>query len=385
MSRVSAAQLLAAETAALDVQPGPEFVGLSAVPSVVEPIAAPQTGESGVLPYTGESTQVPLTLVPIANERRAARTINPHSLRRRLGQSDLRVFPLAIGGNVFGWTADSEATTGILDTYFEFGGNFIDTADSYATGRSEIMIGGWMRERKNREQIVIGTKIGKNADNPGVGATAISRAVDASLERLGTDYIDLLYLHIDDPAVPFEETLLAVDDLIRSGKVRYFGASDHSGNRLIEARVIAAQLGVTPMVALQNHYNLAHRSGFEGDLARVASQQRLGVMPRFALASGFLTGKYRSRADIARAQRGNEARKYVNKRGQRILAVLDQVAWEQDVTVATVALAWLLNKPDIVAPVASASRPQQVHELVAAATIQLSRQQVAALDRVSAG
>lgn len=378
MSRVSSAQLLAAETAALDVLPDAQ-----ATPRLIA-LPSPQTEESAVLPHSGQSTQVPLTLVPIANERRAARAIDPHSIRRRLGQSDLRVFPLAIGGNVFGWTADSESTTGILDTYFEFGGNFIDTADSYATGRSEIMVGGWMRQRNNRDQMIIGTKIGKNADNPGMGATAISRAVDASLERLGTDYIDLLYLHIDDPSVPFEETLLAVDDLIRSGKVRYFGASDHSGNRLIEARVIAAQLGVTPMVALQNHYNLAHRTGFEGDLARVASQQRLGVMPRFALASGFLTGKYRSRADIAKAQRGSEARKYLNKRGQRILAVLDQVAWEQDVTVATVALAWLLNKPDIVAPVASASRPQQVRELVAAATIQLSRQQVAALDRVSA-
>ncbi|MET4781975.1 aldo/keto reductase [Glaciihabitans sp. UYNi722] len=312
------------------------------------------------------------------------RLVNAGPIRRRLGQSDLRVFPLAIGGNVFGWTADSEATISILDTYFEHGGNFIDTADSYAGGRSEIMIGNWMRVRRNRSEMVVGTKIGKSADSPGVTASAVYRAVNSSLERLGTDYIDLLYLHIDDESVPFEETLLVVDDLIRSGKVRYFGVSDHSGNRLIEARVIAAQLGVTPMVALQNHYNLMHRSEFEGDLARVAAQQRLGVMPRFALASGFLSGKYRTKADLGRNSRGIEAARYLNKRGQRILAALDQVAWEQRVSVATAALAWLLAKPDIVAPVASASLTEQVHELVAAASVQLNRHQVAELDRASA-
>ncbi len=310
--------------------------------------------------------------------------------RRRLGQSDLQVFPLAIGGNVFGWTADSAATNGILDTYREHGGNFIDTADSYAGGRSEIMVGNWMRERGTRDQTVVATKVGKSADNPGVTARAISRAVNASLERLGTDYIDLLYLHIDDPAVPFEETLLAVDDLIRSGKVRWFGASDHSGNRLIEARVIAAQLAVTPMVALQNHYNLVHRSEFEGDLARVAEQQQLGVMPRFALASGFLTGKYRSRADLARNERGGEVSKNLTRRGFRILAALDQVVEEQReagagaASVASVSLAWLLTKRDVVAPVASASHAGQVLDLVTAARIRLGRHQVAELDRASA-
>ena len=305
-------------------------------------------------------------------------------IRRPLGQSALRVFPLAIGGNVFGWTADGGATNAILDTYFAHGGNFIDTADSYAAGRSETMIGNWMRDRRLRSGIVIATKVGKSADNPGVTAKAISRSVNASLERLKTDYIDLLYLHIDDPEVPFEETLLAVDDLIRVGKVRHFGASDHSSNRLVEARVIAAQLGVAPMLAVQNHYNLMHRTGFEGDLARVASQQRLAVMPRFALASGFLTGKYRTKADLGKNNRGSELANHLSKRGQRVLGVLDQVAREQSAGVATIALAWLLSKPGVVAPVASASRPEQVPELVAAAKIQLSRHQVADLDRVSA-
>ncbi len=310
--------------------------------------------------------------------------------RRRLGTSDLRVFPLAIGGNVFGWTADSATADGILDAYAGAGGNFIDTADSYAGGRSEIIVGNWMRSRRNRGEIVVGTKIGKSADHPGVRASAIAHAVNASLQRLRTDHIDLLYLHIDDPAVPFEETLMAVDDLIRAGKVRYFGASDHSANRLIEARVIAAQLDVAPMVALQNHYNLMHRAAFEGDLARVAAQQRLGIMPRFALASGFLTGKYRSKADLGGSARGGEAARYLNKRGLRVLAALDTVAGELErtadhqVSVASIALAWLLTKPDVVAPVASTSRPEQVADLMAATRIQLGRHQVAALDRASA-
>jgi aryl-alcohol dehydrogenase-like predicted oxidoreductase len=323
-----------------------------------------------------------------------SRTIEPIAVtasapRRRLGQSDLRVFPLAIGGNIFGWTADSRATDGILDTYVEHGGNFVDTADSYAGGRSEIMIGNWMRDRRNRADIVVGTKVGKGPDHPGVKASSISRSVNASLARLNTDYIDLLYLHIDDADVPFEETLLAVDDLIRAGKVRYFGASDHSANRLIEARVIAAQLGVTPMVALQNHYNLVHRRQFEGDLARVAAQQQLGVMPRFALASGFLSGKYRSKADLGRHDRGVDAARYLNKRGMRVLAALDQIALEQQAagvlgaSVASVSLAWLLTKRDVVAPVASASHAEQVLDLVAAATMRLGRHQVAALDRAS--
>ena len=302
---------------------------------------------------------------------------------RSIGQSDLHVFPLAISGNVFGWTAGAGAVDDILDTYAELGGNFIDTADAYAAGRSEIMIGNWMRDRHNRDEIVVATKVGKSADNPGVSAQAITRAVNASLERLQTSYIDLLYLHIDDETVPFEETLLAVDELIRAGKVRYFGGSDHTGNRLMEARIASAQLGVAPMVALQNHYNLLHRSEYEGDLAQVATRQGLGVMPRFALASGFLSGKYRSKADLGRNARGQEAAKHLNKRGLRVLASLDSIAAAHEKPVATIALAWLLSKPLVVAPVASASRPDQLPALTAAATVQLTRHQVAELDRVS--
>lgn len=303
--------------------------------------------------------------------------------RRRLGQSSLEVFPLALSGTVFGWTADDATSTAILDAYAERGGNFIDTADSYAAGRSETMIGNWMRARRNRADIVVATKVGKSADNPGLRARVLTRAVNDSLERLGTDRIDVLYLHIDDPTVEFEETLLAVDELIRAGKVRYFGGSDHTGNRLIEARIASAQLGVAPMVALQNHYNLVHREEYENGLAHVAAQQGLAVMPRFALASGFLTGKYRQRADVARYPRGSEVARLMTRKNLRVLAALDEVAAAHESTVAAVSLAWLLTKPNVVAPVVSASGPEQVPELMAAPSVRLTRHQAADLDRAS--
>lgn len=319
---------------------------------------------------------------PVNTAEIAAAAGRPPRLRR-IGSSDLMVYPLAISGNVFGWTASTGSTNGILDAYAEAGGNFIDTADSYAGGRSEIMIGNWMKERGNRSDMVVATKVGKSADNPGLGARSLTRAVHASLERLQVDEIDLLYLHIDDESVAFDETLLAVDELIRAGTVRYFGGSNHTGNRLIEARIASAQLGVAPMMALQNQYNLMHRCEYEGDLAHVAERQGLGFMPRFALASGFLTGKYRTKADTQDG-RGAEAAKYLTRRGTRVLAVLDAVAAAHESTVATIALAWLLSKPRVVAPVASASRVVQIPELMAAASIQLTRTQAAELDRVSA-
>ena len=334
-------------------------------------------------------TQLDVNLmVPTTGE--TAAIVGSCAVRRRtIGSSDLSVFPLAMSGNVFGWTADDAATNDILDTYISQGGNFVDTADSYAAGRSETMIGNWMRARRNRDRIVLATKVGKSAEHPGLRARVLTRAVEASLERLGVHYIDLLYLHIDDQAVDFDETLLAVDELIRAGKVRYFGGSDHTGNRLIEARIASAQLGVAPMVALQNHYNLMHRSEYEGDLAHVAARQGLGVMPRFALASGFLTGKYRQRADLAKADlskgvRGAEVTKLLNRRGLRILASLDSIAAAHDTSVASVALAWLLTKPDVVAPVVSASHPEQVLDLTAAAHLALTRHQMSELDGVSA-
>lgn len=308
----------------------------------------------------------------------------PSGLSRAIGPSALSVFPIAISGNVFGWTADVTATEAVLDTFTALGGNFIDTADSYAAGRSEIMIGNWMRAKRNRSDVVLATKIGKSADSPGLTPRAIAASVDASLHRLRSGYIDLLYLHIDDESVPFEETLLAVDKLISDGKVRYFGGSDHTGNRLIEARIAAAQLGVAHMVALQNQYNLMNRTEYESGLAHVATMQNLGFMPRFALASGFLTGKYRSRSDVAKSERGPEVAKYLTKKGARVIATLEEVATAHGATVATIALAWLLSRPNVVAPVVSASRAEQVGELVAAAAIQLTRHQRSDLDRVSA-
>ncbi len=308
----------------------------------------------------------------------------PIAVRRRLvGRTDLRVYPLAISGNVFGWTADTTTTEAVLDAYWELGGNFIDTADSYAAGRSETMIGNWVRDRRNRADLVLATKIGKGAESPGVGRRAITASVEASLERLQVERIDLVYLHIDDPNVPFEETLVAADSLIAAGKVRHLGAANHSGNRLIEARVIAAQMGTTPIVALQNQYNLMHRDEYEGTLAEVAAQQHLGFMPRFALASGFLSGKYRSKADLRANGRGNESAGYFTKRGLRVLSVLEQIARDHHVAPATIALAWLLAKRHVVAPVVSASGPEQVLDLMAAASVQLTRQQVAWLDRAS--
>jgi len=303
---------------------------------------------------------------------------------RVIGDSDLSVYPVSLGANVFGWLVDDSAARRVLDVYADHGGQLIDTADSYAGGRSETIIGSWMAGRANRDRVVIATKIGKSADHPGLSAKAIAAAVDASLERLRTDYIDLLFLHVDDRSVPFEETLLAVDRLVRAGKVRWMGASNHLGNRLVEARVACGLLGVSPIVALQNQYNLMRRAEYERDLAPVADAQQLGVMPRFALAAGFLSGKYRTRAEIMRSPRARELSPYLARRGMRVLGALESVADAQGVSMATVAIAWLLTRPNVVAPIVSTTTPQQVLELLAAPAISLTRQQVQLLDEVSA-
>ena len=310
-------------------------------------------------------------------------TTGPISLPRRIGPSALEVYPVALSGTVFGWTADGPTTTEILDRFAELGGNFIDTADAYAGGRSEIMIGQWMRTRGNRDSLTIATKVGKGPDHPGLSSSAIRSAVEASLRRLQVDAIDLLFLHIDDPNVSFDETLLAVDELIRAGDVRFFGGSDHTANRLFEARIAAGQMGVAHMVAVQKHYNLMHHGEYEADLARIAVQLDLGVMPRFAFASGFLTGKYRSRADLDRHRRGNEVSPFLTRRGLRILSALDRVAGETETSVATVALSWLLSRPRVVAPVVSVSAPNQLDEIMAAPLTALSRHQLTELDRAS--
>lgn len=282
--------------------------------------------------------------------------------RRTLGDAGPRVFPVAIGGNAFGWTASEEASYEVLDAYREFGGNLIDTADSYASGRSETIIGDWMRSRAVREQMIVATKIGKSAEHPGLSSDSVSAAIEASLARLRTDYIDVLFLHVDDDSVSFEETLVAVDENVRRGTVRTVGVSDHSANRILEARIIAAQLGLTPFTALQCRYSLLHRTEFEQALAGVAAQQSLGVMPRFALDGGFLAGNYRMKSDLDLNSTGNivlggDAETHLNRQGLRVLAMVDRVAEEHNCAAATIALAWTLTKNTVTAPVWGRATP----------------------------
>ncbi len=302
--------------------------------------------------------------------------------RRTIADTDLSVHPLALGASVFGWTVDGPTSIRILDRHREFGGNFIDTADSYAAGRSEVLIGSWLRTRGARDSTVIATKIGRNRDNPGLSPKSITGAVHASLERLGTDYIDLLYFHFDDVTVPLEESLGAVDALIRRGQVRYLAASNFSAERLMEARVLSAN-GLPRFVALETHYNLVHRQAFESSLALAAHAQGMSVLPYFALAHGFLAGNYRSKSDLTANVRGARAGAYLNRAGLRVLDMLDRIAAEHDVPPATIVLAWLLARDGVVAPVAGASRPEQVDALVAAAGIRLGRGDMVHLDRVS--
>ncbi|WP_262406004.1 aldo/keto reductase [Protaetiibacter sp. SSC-01] len=331
-----------------------------------------------VPPVASALAPVPTTLETAAIVGRA----NPP--RRQIPGTELRVFPTAMSGKHFGSSVSDAAVGEILDAYTALGGNMIDTADAYGEGRSEQLIGDWMRRRGNRDGLVVATKVGKSAAHPGLSATAITAAVDASLRRLGTDRIDLLYLHVDDTEVPFEETLLAVDGLIRRGKVLTFGMSDHTGNRLLAARVACGLLGVAPMTALQNQYSLMHRVGYEKGPAGVALQQGLAIMPRFPLADGFLTGEYRTRADLASAPSPAYIAPHLGRRGRRVLAALERVASELDASLAGVAIAWLLSRPGVIAPVVEVRSADQLFDVMAAPDLRPTRHQLAALDRASA-
>jgi len=302
--------------------------------------------------------------------------------RRTIGDSELSVFPVVLGGSVFGWTVDPDTTSDILDRFHDSGGNMVDTADSYAGGRSEILIGNWMRKRRNRDDMVVATKIGRHPDYPGLGSVSIIRAVEAALERLQTDHIDLLSFHDDDPSIPLADSLGTVDWLIETGKVRYLGTSNTTPERLMEARILSAS-GFTQFVALETHYSLMHREPYESTLALVATAQHLGVLPYFALANGFLTGRYRTRSDLDPSTRGSRAATHLHRRGLRVLHVLDEIAEENRCTVASAALAWAMSRPGVVAPIASASQPAHVDSLIAAADVRLSRGQILELDRVS--
>ncbi|MBF9197877.1 aldo/keto reductase [Microvirga terrestris] len=313
--------------------------------------------------------------------------------KRRLGRSDLMVSPLCLGGNVFGWTADEATSFRLLDAYVDAGLNFIDTADVYSTwvpghagGESETIIGKWMKARGNRDRVVIATKVGSEMapDRKGLSKSYIRSAVEDSLRRLQTDVIDLYQSHRDDLETPQQETLQAYADLIREGKVRAIGASNFMAERLKEALAISAEFGLPRYESLQNKYNLSDRSEYETELEPLCRKEEIGVIPYYGLASGFLTGKYRSEADFGKSVRGGRMAAYLNDRGKRILSALDDVAARKDATPAQVALAWLMARPGLTAPIASATSVEQLHEIVKATSLSLDPHDVAQLDAASA-
>jgi aryl-alcohol dehydrogenase-like predicted oxidoreductase len=308
----------------------------------------------------------------------------------KLGLSDLDVFPLCLGANVFGWTADRDDSFAVLDAYTGAGGNFLDTADVYPAwapgnsgGESESIIGEWLAARGNRDDLVIATKGSRLKPNTGLSANAVRGAADASLRRLGTDRIDLYYAHYDDPDTPVEQTVTAYDELVRAGKVRYVAVSNMSPERITESLAFAEREGMARYVALQPHYNLVERAGFEGDLAELAARWQLATVPYYALAKGFLTGKYRPGGAEVDSPRSGGASAYLDERGGRVLGVLDEVSAARHTTVAAVALAWLLSRPTVVAPIASARDPRQLAELLPMADLALSAAELAALDAAS--
>ncbi|MEU7321304.1 aldo/keto reductase [Streptomyces griseoviridis] len=309
---------------------------------------------------------------------------------RTLGSSDLEVFPLALGGNVFGWTADEATSFAVLDAYTAAGGNFLDTADSYTAwidgnsgGESETIIGKWIAARGNRDDVVIATKVSEHPDYPGLSAANIKAAADASLRRLGTDRIDLYYPHFDKPEVPVAEIIGALDELVRAGKVRQIGASNISAERLQESLDHSDREGLARYVALQPHYNLVSRDTYEGGLQDVAARAGLAAVPYFALASGFLTGKYRPGATVDSARAGKAAAHLETERGRSVLTALDEIAAAHDAEIPTVALAWLAARPTVAAPIASARTPEQLPALLAVADLTLTRPELDRLTQAS--
>ncbi|GAA4983792.1 aldo/keto reductase [Streptomyces hyderabadensis] len=310
---------------------------------------------------------------------------------RKLGSSDLDVFPLALGGNVFGWTADRDTSFAVLDAYTAAGGNFVDTADVYSAwvdgnsgGESETVLGQWLAARGNRADVVLATKVSEHPEYPGLSAANIKAAADASLRRLGTDHIDLYYTHYDKPEVPVEEIIGALDELVKAGKVRHIAASNISAERLAESLEFSDREGLARYVALQPHYNLVSRDTYEGELRDLAEQAGLAAVPYYALAAGFLTGKYRPGADVDSPRAGGAAKHLETERGRRVLAALDEVAAAHDAPVATVALAWLAAQRTVAAPIASARTVEQLPDLLGVAELSLTEDEVARLTRASA-
>ena len=310
---------------------------------------------------------------------------------RTLGGSGIAVYPLNLGGNTFGWTSDEAASHRVLDAYADAGGNFLDTADGYsawapgnAGGESETIIGSWLAARGNRDRIAVATKVSTHPRFKGLAASNVAAAADASLARLGTDHIDLYYAHFDDPQVPIAETAGAFDALVRAGKVRAIGVSNYSAERIREWFDAARRDGLALPVAVQPHYNLVERAAYERDIAAVAAAEHLAVLPYYGLAGGFLTGKYRTEADLASGPRGGGAKRYLTEDGLSVLKVLSGIADAHGVAPASIALAWLRSRPGVAAPIASARTVEQLPALLASVTLELTAQDLAALEEVSA-
>jgi aryl-alcohol dehydrogenase-like predicted oxidoreductase len=313
--------------------------------------------------------------------------------KRELGNSGIKVYPLVFGGNVFGWTVTESMSFTLLDAFVEAGFSLIDTADVYSRwvpghngGESEIIIGKWLKRSGKRKKVVIATKVGKEMgpDKKGLSKSYIMRAVEDSLQRLQTDYIDLYQSHADDPEAPLEETLEAYAQLINEGKVRAIGASNYTADRLAQALQVSESQGYPAYQSLQPLYNLYDRADYESALEPLCRKKGLGVICYFSLASGFLTGKYRSEGDMAKSARRDMVKKYLNERGLRILEALSRVAKQYDVTTATVALAWLINRPGITAPIASATNLDQLSELIEATKFKLNPASIDLLNQASA-
>jgi aryl-alcohol dehydrogenase-like predicted oxidoreductase len=311
---------------------------------------------------------------------------------KELGKSGISLPPIMFGGNVFGWTANTAESFKLMDALIETGLNAIDTADAYSRwvpghqgGESEAIMGVWMKERKNRDKVIIATKVGMDLapGKSGLSKARIKYAVEASLIRLQTDYIDLYQAHKDDEATPLEETLEAFATLIKEGKVRAIGASNYTAGRLKQALDVSKKLGLPRYESLQPHYNLVERPIFEDELGPLCRAEGLGVISYFSLASGFLSGKYRTEADFNGKARGAAVKAYLNPKGLKILGALDEQSKRLNATQAQLALAWLIARPEVTAPIASATSLTQLADLAKAATLQLDAQAISALDQAS--